>query len=112
MGIHRSRVSIPSQFVLAALALALLLLVLNAQSAQAATCRQIGDHQVCLLRIERSAKYFWEYRAALSIDGKARPPEKYDCRRRVRIGKDGRSVPFEPQDAGNLVCQLNKSLSR
>lgn len=94
-----------TKLILATLALALLLAAVL-RPAEAAMCRQTNGHQICLLRIERSAKNFWEYRAAVSIDGKARPLEKYDCRRRVRIGKDGQPVAFQPQGAGDLVCQL------
>ncbi|MBD0337132.1 MAG: hypothetical protein ICV62_16715, partial [Cyanobacteria bacterium Co-bin13] len=72
----------------------------------ASPCRQVKGHQVCILTIQRSAKYFWEYRAAVSVDGEKRPLEKYDCRQQVRLRKDGKSIPFAQDEAGELICGL------
>ncbi len=69
-------------------------------------CRKVGDHQVCLLDVKRSAKNYWEYRAVVSIDGKPRPLEIYNCRQRTRTLEDGTVVPFDPQGAGVLICKL------
>ncbi|MEB3224222.1 MAG: hypothetical protein VKJ86_00280 [Synechococcus sp.] len=43
------------------------------------TCRTDGEHQICLVSLKRSAKYYWEYRAVLRIDGKKLPMQKFDC---------------------------------
>jgi hypothetical protein len=43
-------------------------------------CQPITGQTVCLQSIKRSAKYHWEYRVVVSIDGKARPAKRYDCR--------------------------------
>jgi hypothetical protein len=77
-------------------------------AANAAICRQDHDHDICLLRIKRSAKYYWEYRAAVRIDGETRPVEKYNCRRQVRVKSDNSVVPFEEDGVGKLICRLVK----
>lgn len=76
--------------------------------ASAAICRQYQDHQICILTIKRSAKYYWEYRAAVRIDGETRPVEKYNCRHKVRVKSDNLVVPFETDGAGELICNLVK----
>lgn|GEM_PF-533015 len=89
----------------------LLLLVLTltgAHPALAAFCQQSKDHQICILTIERSAKYYWEYRAVVSVDGVKQPIEIYNCRDRLKIQKDRTTVPFEPQGAGELICRFFK----
>ena len=74
--------------------------------AEAAFCRTLNDHAICILQIKRSAKYHWEYRASVSIDGVARPVEIYNCRDRLWTRKDGRELRFEPNGAGDLICNL------
>ncbi|WP_346341746.1 hypothetical protein [[Phormidium] sp. ETS-05] len=76
--------------------------------AAASFCRQVDKHLICIISIERSAKYHWEYRAAVKIDGVARPIELYNCRQRVRVGKNGQVVRFEPHGAGELICSTLK----
>lgn len=71
-------------------------------------CRRLGDRSICILSIQRSAKHYWEYRAAVRIDGVERPIEVYNCRDRVRVQQDGAIVPFAPDSAGKLVCSLFK----
>lgn len=67
-------------------------------------CQTIDHHRVCLESIKRSAKYFWQYRAVVSVDGQFRPEQRYDCR--------SRPVLADPtQDAldaklRQLVCQI------
>ena len=75
---------------------------------KATLCRKYHNQQVCIFGIERSAKYFWEYKAVLSIDGAVRPREKYNCRDRVRIQKNGTVLPFAENDPGNVICSLFK----
>ena len=61
----------------------LLLIILSfiaiAPTAEAAYCRDIAGKQVCVLKLKRSAKYYWEYRAKLRIDGK-KVTRFYNCR--------------------------------
>ncbi|MEQ8463987.1 hypothetical protein [Coleofasciculus sp. E2-BRE-01] len=74
--------------------------------AEASVCRTIKDHNICILSIKRSAKYYWRYRAAVSIDGVKRPVEIYNCRDRTRIRQDGIVVSFEPDGAGEFICSF------
>lgn len=80
-----------------------------AQPAAAAFCRNYQGNSICLLSIERSAKYYWEYRAAVKVNGETRPVEIYNCRDRTRTTADGKIVSFEKNGAGDLICTvLNK----
>ncbi len=74
--------------------------------AEASFCRNSNDHLICILSINRSAKNYWEYRAAVSIDGVERPIEVYNCRDRVRVRKDGIVVAFEANGPGELICRF------
>ena len=78
------------------------------QSAIAATpiCKEINNHQVCIRKIKRSAKNYWEYWALVEVDGQRRPKETYNCRDRVLIDTDNILVPFDRELAGDFVCQL------
>jgi hypothetical protein len=88
----------------------LLFNLLDIPSAQAAFCRTVEKQTICILEIKRSAKNFWEYRAAVSINGKTRPIELYDCRKRVRVRADGAELPFAAKGAGELICRtLNRA---
>ncbi|NEP19595.1 MAG: hypothetical protein F6J97_22340 [Leptolyngbya sp. SIO4C1] len=80
------------------------LIGLAVPSASAAIlCRQLDGHAVCILKITRSAKHHWEYRATLSIDGAPQPPAVYNCRSRQRIRQDGQPAPMEA--GGKLICR-------
>jgi hypothetical protein len=79
-------------------------------SALASNCQILSNgHQVCLLKINRSAKKYWEYWASISIDGVKRPVETYNCRGRTILQQDGTVLPFSQNNAGNLVCRLFKN---
>lgn len=86
------------------LLLAFALLLLRVLPAEAAFCRTTAEHRICILEIKRSAKNYWEYRAAISIDGQTRPIEVYNCRERVRVLANG-VVPFVANGAGELICR-------
>jgi hypothetical protein len=88
--------------------LSLTLSFADARPAAASFCRDSHDHLICILTIKRSAKYHWEYRAAVSIDGVERPIEVYNCRDRIRIRQDGTIKSFEPDGAGELICSFFK----
>jgi hypothetical protein len=80
-----------------------------AQPAAAAFCRNYQGNSICILSIERSAKYYWEYRAAVKVNGETRPVEIYNCRDRTLIKADGKIVSFDKNGSGNLICNvLNK----
>lgn len=90
-------------------AIVILSLLLGAASpAIATTCRLMHNQQICILEIKRSAKNFWEYRAAVSIDGVERPIEIYNCRDRLWTRNDKTVMAFDrdPAKVGELICQL------
>ncbi|HAA28294.1 MAG TPA: hypothetical protein DCE56_12185 [Cyanobacteria bacterium UBA8553] len=89
-----------------ALLLFLMLSFSIALPAEASFCRNSNEHLVCILSIKRSAKNYWEYRAAVSVDRVERPIEVYNCRARTRLRKDGAIVPFESNGAGELICRF------
>jgi hypothetical protein len=68
-------------------------------------CRSIDHHDVCILTIKRSAKNFWEFNAAVSIDGKRGPKEPYNCRSHYKTYADGRLERFGKDSIGTLVCR-------
>ena len=78
-------------------------------SANAEFCRQINGQQICITKIKRSAKNYWEYRAAVKIDQETRPIEIYNCRQGHRITQEGEIIPFKSDGVGKLICRvLNK----
>lgn len=89
-----------------ALLLVLTLSFAIALPAEASVCRNSNDHSICILSIKRSAKNYWEYRAAVSVDGVERPIEIYNCRDLLRVRQDGTVVPFEPHGPGELICSF------
>ncbi|WP_322111900.1 hypothetical protein [Aerosakkonema funiforme] len=88
------------------LLLLLMLCFAVALPAEASFCRQTNDRLICVLRIDRSAKNHWEYRAIVSVDGVERPMQLYNCRDRITVRKDGTVVPFEPNGPGKLICSV------
>ena len=75
--------------------------------ANAEMCSKRDGHQVCILKLKRSAKYYWEYRATVSIDGqKQRNQEIYNCRDRTLTRKGKYPIPFKSNGPGELVCNL------
>ena len=68
-------------------------------------CRTIDQRTVCIITIKRSAKNFWEYNAAVSIDGKRGPKEPYDCRSKIKTNPDGSISRFGKNSIGSLVCR-------
>jgi hypothetical protein len=97
------------KYVFALLLLLGISLMVIAPVEAASFCRTIRDRAICILSIQRSAKNYWEYRAAVSVDGVARPIEVYNCRDRLRVRPDGKVARFEPNGAGELICNLIRS---
>ncbi|MEA5517776.1 hypothetical protein [Limnoraphis robusta] len=90
--------------------LLLLFLLTFPQASQASMCRTVNENRICILSIKRSAKYHWEYRASVSINGKQKPMEIYNCRRQTKIDGEGKTKRFEKNGAGELICSwLEKS---
>jgi hypothetical protein len=71
-------------------------------------CRTDGEQKICLVSIKRSAKYFWEYRAVLEINGKKQTPEKFDCR--IEFNKTDGDRPTEKEIRRAFVCRLTSKL--
>jgi hypothetical protein len=105
------RLTLAASFVLVTAAFSILLLDLGLRSsALASNCQVLSSgHQVCILKINRSAKKYWEYWASISIDGVKRPAETYNCRGRTILRQNGIVIPFSQDNAGDLVCRLFKS---
>ena len=77
-------------------------------------CRTVSEqpaeqsvtHHVCILKITRSAKYYWEYRAIVKIDDHKRPMGRYNCRTGDYVRRDGEHVS---QDLGTqVICSFFK----
>ena len=91
------------------LILALIVVLLSwgiAFPAEAAFCRTVEDQQICIVDVRRSAKYYWEYRVAVSVNGIEKPIERYNCRDRVRVQQDGTVVQFDADRLGDLICGI------
>ena len=89
----------------------LLLLIFSfsvASPALATVCRNYERHQICILSIERSAKKYWEYKAAVSVDAVKMPVEIYNCRGRFKVKKDGTVAQFRQNSSGEMICSFFK----
>ena len=79
-------------------------------SAQANTCRQYQGHEICLERIQRSAKYHWQYKVRAQLDGQPQPLTRYNCRDRIRTpmagAEKGNPMAFTPDGIGEMLCKL------
>lgn len=89
------------------LIISLLLSLLIMSNAQAATlCRSVANHQVCVMKITRSAKYYWEYRAVVQIDDSRRSMGRYNCHTHEYISRSGQHIP---DDIGTqVICAFFK----
>ncbi|MGF1493872.1 MAG: hypothetical protein ACFBSC_15750 [Microcoleaceae cyanobacterium] len=67
-------------------------------------CHRIDGKDVCIHRIKRSAKRYWEYRVSLKVEGKVQPTEIYNCRRQLLIKSNGKTVEFKPQGIGEIIA--------
>lgn len=79
---------------------------LNPAIAQATTCHTYYGHEICFRTLKRSAKYYWEYRAAVIFDQEHRPLEIYNCRTHQRTTKQGEMIPFVEHGPGEFICQF------
>ena len=92
---------------------------------EADICKFWSGHQVCVIRIKRSAKYYWKYRTILSVDNKKQPEIVYDCRLRSgatplaqlypkglgfsdrgNAHQETREFEDNDDDLGDFVCSL------
>jgi hypothetical protein len=72
----------------------------------ALVCRNYDGEKICILSIKRSANKYWEYRAAVSINGVKRPVEIYNCRGKFQVQKDGKTVQFTKNSPGEMICSF------
>ena len=45
----------------------------------AVKCQTVAGQRLCLESVKRSAKYFWQYRAVVSVAGRPQPEAVYHC---------------------------------
>lgn len=70
-------------------------------------CRTVAHQQICVLKITRSAKYYWEYRAVVQVGDIRRPMGRYNCRTGEYLDRRGKSTA---DDVGTrVICSLFKS---
>jgi hypothetical protein len=69
-------------------------------------CRNYDGHEICILSIKRSAKKYWEYRAAVSVDGVKAPVEIYNCRAKFKVNQDGTASQFTENSPGEMICSF------
>lgn len=78
--------------------------------AYARSCYHHGDHDICLERVQRSAKYHWRYRVEATVDGQRQPLTRYNCRDRTRTllkgPQKGQPQKFTPAGIGDQLCAL------
>lgn len=84
-------------------AVMLLIMPLTACATNPLFCQEVAGRNVCLLKLDRSAKNYWEYRALITVDGVEQPKFRYDCRQRRQTPVG--IVPFEAM--GQWVCDRN-----
>jgi hypothetical protein len=79
--------------------------------ALASICRAEGSHTLCLASVKRSAKYPWEYRVMVTVNGIPQAPQRYNCRDRVKVNAQGYLEPFKPGGLAQRLCQKFSSVS-
>ncbi|WP_310423104.1 hypothetical protein [Chamaesiphon sp. VAR_48_metabat_135_sub] len=84
----------------------LLIWSMSVAPAYAEFCRGVEGLRVCIVKIERSAKNYWQYQAMTSINGIEQPLASYDCRARLITDFDGNTSSFRSRKDGKIVCSL------
>ncbi|MBE7385233.1 MAG: hypothetical protein F6J95_028025 [Leptolyngbya sp. SIO1E4] len=78
--------------------------------AQARSCYPRNGHEICLERVQRSAKYHLQYQVKATIDGKPQPLMLYNCRDRFKTPLEGPEkgfpIKFSPEGIGERLCAL------
>ncbi|ELS00141.1 hypothetical protein [Gloeocapsa sp. PCC 73106] len=72
----------------------------------ALNCYDYQGQKICLLNIQRSAKYYWQYRVDVTINGKKQPQTTYNCLQKTKQSKSGNILDFTTNDLGQLICSL------
>ena len=76
----------------------------GAIAAESERCQTIAGQEICVESLRRSAKYYWQYRAVLKIDGKRQPTEIFDCHSRTLKMTGDR--PSASEKKRQFVCGL------
>jgi hypothetical protein len=76
------------------------------EPASAAYCQRIANHDICIVKIARSAKNYWQYNAIVSVDGVRRSMATYNCRDRYLLNADGTTLSFDRDPSSAIVCRL------
>ncbi len=80
--------------------------LMPAAGAANSMCRDRFGQEVCILKLKRSAKNYWEYRAKVSVNSeKQKDLEIYNCRDRTLTRKGKYPIPFQTNSPGELVCK-------
>lgn len=74
--------------------------------ALAKNCYDFQEHTICIINIERSAKYYWQYKVDLSIDEDKQQRTIYDCRQQTKRVKNRDFISFKSGDVGYFICSL------
>lgn len=69
-------------------------------------CYDYQGHNICIISIQRSAKYYWQYKVDLTINGGKQPQTTYDCRHETKKVKNSNSIGFKSGDVGYLICSF------
>jgi len=107
--IHQTHWQLVDRSIFSALFSGLLILgimgvIVSPVEAAPLVCHQYQGHEVCIERIKRSGRNYWEYLVKLRIDQDSQPFERYDCRYRQRIDREGFIEPFKTNDVGEFIC--------
>ncbi len=92
-------------FAIAGLIWAVGLLGWMAEASASILCREVAGREICVESIKRSAKYVWEYRVVLSVEGQVRPVKRYDCRQPSDFDLPAADPNFEAA-LQQFVCAL------
>jgi hypothetical protein len=74
--------------------------------AQGCVCDQRNGQQICVERIQRSAKKYWEYRVQLTVNGVAQPLVFYNCYQQKKSQDRGAWVDLVEDKIDRLACSL------
>lgn len=82
------------------------MLAWSPESSASILCRNLEGQQACIETIKRSAKYAWEYRVVVSIDGKSQPVKRYDCRQPPQEVDQETGAALSEAAVQQFICDL------
>lgn len=92
---------------IAGLILAVELLSFTPGVSAAILCRTVAGKQVCVESIKRSAKYHWEYRVVMNVDGERQTLKRYDCRQDNKLKQTSEKLSEEGA-IHQFICNLTQ----